>query len=165
MYPVTKSIFCRQNWVFPFVLPLETFQIEIRHQSKNSNPDHLQLLKVRIRIRLQVIQDVLRLLKILFCHQYMNSKYNLMIRVTHGVQFLVRKSVGKNSVSRVRFASWMNFGPDSYFESGPKVRTVWKWIKTDIWIDHVSNSSFGQLSNCSNAHFWSRFEVRFWSPG
>ena len=75
MLSVTKSIFCRQNWVFPFVLPLETFQIEIRHQSKNSNPDHLQLLKVRIRIRLQVIQDVLRLLKILFCHQYMNSKY------------------------------------------------------------------------------------------
>ena len=97
--------FCRQNWVFPFVLPLETFQIEIRHQSKNSNPDHLQLLKVRIRIRLQVIQDVLRLLKILFCHQYMNSKYNFIIRVTHGVQFLVRKSVGKNSVSRVGFAS------------------------------------------------------------
>ena len=105
MLLVTKSIFCRQNWVFPFVLPLETFQIEIRHQSKNSNPDHLQLLKVRIRIRLQVIQDVLRLLKILFCHQYMNSKYNFIVRVTRGVQFLVRKSVGKNSVSRVGFAS------------------------------------------------------------
>ena len=98
MLPVTKSIFCRQNWVFPFVLPLETFQIEIRHQSKNSNPDHLQLLKVRIRIRLQVIQDVLRLLKILFCHQYMNSKY-YFIGYTRGPIFGREKCLKKFSIT------------------------------------------------------------------
>ena len=69
-----KLIFCRQNWVFPFVQRLQTYQIEIR--SKNSRLDHLQLLKVKIRIRHQVIQDVLRLLKIQFCHQFMNSKYH-----------------------------------------------------------------------------------------
>ena len=66
--------FCRQNWVFPFVQRLQTYQIEIR--SKNSRLDHLQLLKVKIRIRHQVIQDVLRLLRIQFCHQFMNSKYH-----------------------------------------------------------------------------------------
>ena len=68
------DFFCRQNWVFPFVQRLQTYQIEIR--SKNSRLDHLQLLKVKIRIRHQVIQDVLRLLRIQFCHQFMNSKYH-----------------------------------------------------------------------------------------
>ena len=70
---LSPKFFCRPNWEFLSVQLSATFQIEIR--PKVSRPDHLQQPKVKILIRRRVIQvDVLRLLKVLSYHLFLNSK-------------------------------------------------------------------------------------------
>ena len=75
--------------------------------------------------------------------------------------------------------SGCNFGPEFYFESGPKLRVrhlFERWPKlhfdmssglkvlflSEIY-DHTSTCSFGPLSKILNAQFWSEFEVKLWT--
>ena len=57
----------------------------------------------------------------------------------------------------LNFLRRCTFGPESYFESGPKVRirTIRELTKTAIWHMINSNVSFDPFSNCS--HFSSGF--------